>query len=426
MKKNYKLLKNISNLAIGTVLSNGLGLINLAILIKAIGLESNGAIFLAQSYVGFFNTLFNFQSYEGIIKFLPRCINEDTNKGKNYIKLAILLDAITALFAFIVGFLLIDIISQFFHWSNEVNLYTKILTPTILFTITGSFTGILRIYDKFNYIAISKSSNSIITFIIYLIGYYYKFNVLYYVYSFFVIQLLITMINVVMVYVTLKEQNMHFLNFKKLKWDNDFIRFTVITNLSSTLDLPVTHLLPIIINTYLGLTEISIYKILEKLGSVVSVVVGVISQVISPEISKKIANNNIKGAFNIYSTLRKLVFLIGIVAFLVVVVTKEWWLGIFIKDYHSYMLVIYTYFIYIIFTCAFSGQHPFFIFAGFEKYNIYILLGVNVVYLFLVVYMTQNMGLIGLIISRIIQAIFVFSIKGIILKMQINPKKKYT
>lgn len=424
MKENYKLLKNISNLATGTALSSVLSLINLAILTKAIGLESNGAIFLAQSYIGFFNTLLNFQAYEGIIKFLPMCMNKDQekDKGKNYIKLAILLDISTALFAFILAILLLDIVSGFFNWSAEVIAYTKILIPTILFTITGSITGILRVYGKFNYIAINKSSNSIITFIIYLVGYCCRFNVLYYVYSFFIIQLIVTIISTIMTYITLKQQDMHHLNFRQLKWDNNFIKFTITTNIASTLDLPVTHLLPIIINKYLGLTEISVYKILEKLGGIVSIAVGVISQVISPEISKKISNNDIKGAFNMYYTLKKLVIIAGGVAILGVMITKDWWLGIFIEDYYTYMLVVYLYLIYIVFNCAFSGQHPLFIFSGFEKYNIYILLVVNSVYLFLVVYMTKNMGLSGLILSRIIQASFIFTIKGIILKKLLYSK----
>lgn len=219
-----------------------------------------------------------------------------------------------------------------------------------------------------------------------------------------------------MTYITLKQNQMNELNFKHIKLDKEFIKFTISTNLCSTLDLPVTHLIPIIINNYLGLAEISVYKVLEKLGNLVSLAVGIINQVIAPEISKKISMNDISGALKISLLIRKVIFVVGIVVLFIISITHKLWMGLFIINYENYLIAIYLYFIYIIYTGAFSGQHPLFVFSGFVKYNIYILLIINSIYILLLIYMIKYGGLNGLILSRILQATAVFSIKAIILK----------
>ena len=230
-----------------------------------------------------------------------------------------------------------------------------------------------------------------------------------------------------MTYKTLKENRMNKLDFKKVKFDREFIKFTISTNMCSTLDLPVTHLVPIIINKYLGLTEISVYKILEKIGNIVSVAVGVVNQVIAPEISKKIAMKDLLGALKIESLLRNIVLFLGVIILGFIGFTHKLWIGMFIKNYDLYMIPVYLYFIYIIYISAFSAQHPVFVFAGYVKYNIYILIIVNLLYIPLLLIMTRNLGLSGLIVSRFIQASSIFIIKGIILskhiKCNINNKK---
>lgn len=415
-----KFIKNVFHLASGTAVTSILGLINTVLLVSAIGMEDNGAIFLAQSYVGFFNSLLNFQSYEAVIKFLPNHMNKEDEDGKNYIKLALFLDLITAILAFVMAILLLDKVTYYLEWSPQVKQYIKILVPTILFTITGSFTGILRIYGKFKYIAISTSSGSIITFILYLIGLTAELSTVYYVLTFLITRLLVTLLDCWFTYKTLRQNSMHKLDMKKVRWDKDFIKFTIATNISTTLDLPITHLIPIIINRYLGFTEISVYKILEKVGGIVSVAMGIFRQVITPEISKRLADKNIKGALKITRLMRNIVILSGIFILVGIAITKQWWLGIFIYNYKQYIIAIYLYFIYVVYTSAFSLQHPLFIFAGFARYNIYILSIVNSIYLLLAVYMTKNIGLSGLILSGILQATLVFLSKAIILKKFIS------
>lgn len=424
MKKiNNKIIKNIIHIANGTAISSGLSLINTALLISAIGMKNNGAIFLAQSYADFFNALFNFQSYDAIIKFMPEHMGKNDEKCKDYIKLAIVLDIITAITAMLASVLFLDKIAIYLSFDKDVVLYAKILIITIIFTVNGAFTGILRVYGKFNYIAISKSSGSIITFICYIIGYINNFSIIYYVLSILLSKIVIFLIDFILTYKTLKEHQMNKINLKRINLDIEFIKFTIGTNLRSTLDLPITHMVPVIINKYLGLEEITVYKVLEKIGNIVSMAINIISQVISPEISKKIAEKDILGVQKISRLFMKIVVFVGIIILIMMGITYKLWIGLFINNYERYMACVYLYIIYVIYTSAFACQDPIFIYAGFIRYNLYILIIVNLCYVILLILMTKSMGLKGVIISRLIQASCIFLMKGIILNKYIKDSK---
>lgn len=426
MKIRYnKFLKNVIHIANGTAIASGLNLINMSILVSAIGMKNNGAIFLAQSYVDFFNSLFNFQSYDAIIKFLPNYMNKDNEKCSNYIRLAMLLDIITAIFALIISLLVLDDFSKLLGWDNDVIYYSKILIATILFTVNGAFTGILRIYGKFKYMAISKSSGSIALFICYIIGYINHFSTTYYVLCMLLSKVIVFTIDFIMSYKTLNDENIQIFKFNNIDIDLEFIKFTIATNLRSTLDLPITHMVPFIINRYLGLEEIAVYKVLEKLGNTVSMAVGVINQVISPDISKKMSQNDIIGIKKIEKTFQITTLGFGITMLILIGFTYKMWMGLFITNYQHYMICVYLYFVYIIYKSLFMCQDPIFLYAGFVKYNIYILAIVNIMYIILLIFIIKSMGLSGLILSKIIQASCIFLLKGIILSKYFSKNMNF-
>lgn len=421
---NNKIIKNISQLLSSSVCASLLGLINTSILVNSIGLQQNGLLFLAQSYASFFNSLFNFQCFDAIIKFLPGNMGDDNEKGKNYIMLGIILDTFTAIVAFVVAILLVKYVGLYLKWNNDMVYYSFISSFSIIFTVTGAFNGIYRIYNEFKKIGYINIFKAIFTMILYIIGKIYNLKVIYYIYINIFVNMISLLINIYFIYKILEENKMNKLDFKSIKIDREFIKFAISTNLTSTLDLPVFQLVPFIISKYLGFEEISVYKILEKIGGIISGVVSIISQVITPEISIRIANNDTVGAIKLSKKISVLVFFAGGILTLFFSITHNMWLDIFIPNHTIYTQSIYFYIMYVIITSAFIGQHPIFIYSGFIKHNIYILCIVNTFYLIILGYMAKYIGLVGIILSRILQAILIFTIKGFILQKHINQKLK--
>lgn len=413
-----KIIKNFIHLFLGSTFASIIGILNTALLIKAIGILNNGIIFLGLSYVSFFNTMFNFQSYDAIIKFLPRYMNKDEIKTKNYIKQALFLDIITAIIAFAMSRLFLDSISEYFKW-NIITLKTiKMLSWIILLTLTGCFSGILRIYEKFKYISFISIITNIVNFCFINIGIFTKQKLEYYVIMYLILNAITLLVTMYFIFKTLNENKLNRFNLFNISFDKEFIKFTIYTNISSTLDLPVTQLTPFVINRYLGISDIAIYKILEKLGEVIKRVTNIIGQAITPEISKKLALGDKKGVLKIAFQLGYLTLFTGILGMIFIFLTKDLWLYYFIPNYREYLKPLYLYLCFVIFTQMFIAQHPIFIYSGYVKENTIILLFVNTIYIILLIILIKRYHLLGVITSGILQALFVFLLKGIILKVR--------
>ncbi|MGL4402169.1 MAG: lipopolysaccharide biosynthesis protein [Fusobacteriaceae bacterium] len=411
-----KFFKNMTYVFSGSMIGSVLSLFNTGLLIKEIGLEKNGIIFLGLGYASFFSELFNFQLYEAVIKFLPSCMDYGNKEGKNYIQQVIILDICTAVFAFFCSYFMVGIVGEYFEWDLEVKKYIKILTVTALFSSTGSFRGVLRIFEKFKAISWINILTNAINTVLYLIGFIFKLKILYYVYasviSFFLLNLLIFFL----FRKTLKENGMADLNFRETKFQKDFIKFAIYTNLSSTVNLPVSQITPFIINKYLGFSEIAIYKILEKLGGIIKKVTGTITQVFSPEISKRLSFGDTEGVYRIGFRIGQIVLGVGIAGIVGVSLTYRYWLGYLIPGYENYMVAVYLYLILTIFTEAFSTQYLIFIYSGYVKENTLLLIVVNIIYFIILIIFTKLFGINGIILSLIIQGALVFTIRGFILK----------
>ncbi|MGX6591114.1 lipopolysaccharide biosynthesis protein [Cetobacterium ceti] len=422
MKKYYqkiktsKVLKNISLLFSGTFISSILGFVNIGLLVKSIGLEFNGIIYLSQSYVDFFNSLLNFQSFDAIVKYLPKYMEPYNKKGKNYIKLGILFDFITAIFSFCAGYVCLKYIGKYFKWNEDIIKYIKIILLIIPFTLNGSLSGILRVYSKFKELTYANIFLAILTTIFYWIGYILKFNLNVYIYFIVVRAILKFCIDLYLTLNTLKTNKMLDMNFLNIKYDKEFIKFCIGSSVSKMLDIPVVQLVPMIISKYLGIVDVAVYKILEKIGGIISVITGIIFQVVGPEISKKIAMNKTKEAVKIVNFLMKSILILGVIASIVIFFTGKYWLNFLIPDYNKYIYEIYLYLIFIIIVNAFVGYYPLFLYSGFVKETIYILIFINSTYLVYLYYLVIGYQLKGVILSRIIQSGLITLSKYIILK----------
>ncbi|MGL4904471.1 MAG: lipopolysaccharide biosynthesis protein [Cetobacterium sp.] len=415
IKKN-NILKNISVLFSGTLLSTLLGFFNMGLLIRNIGLEFNGIIFLSQSYVDFFNSLLNFQSFESIIKYLPGKMTRGDKIGKNYIKLAFVFDITTALFSMIAAYLFLDIVASYLNWESELKNYIKIIILTIPFTITGSLNGILRVYSKFKELSYANIAITIFTTLVYVSGTSFKFSLNFYIQFVLIRTILKFLIDFYLVIKTLKENEMLDFNLTTIHYDESFIKFSFYSSFSKMLDIPVIQLVPLIISKYVGIVDVAVYKILEKLSSVISLVTNVVFQVIGPEISKQISKGRVDKAKATVHILAKYISIFGFVSLIFVLLTKEYWLHLLIPNHDKYTLEIISYLVFVVFIKATMGYHPLFMYLGYVKETNKILMVVNFVYIFIVYIFTIKFGLVGVIFSRIIQAVAIIFWKILILK----------
>ncbi|HHD2971049.1 oligosaccharide flippase family protein [Clostridium perfringens] len=417
LKKN-KLINNIIILLNGNIIASIISMINVSILVHNIGLELNGVLFIAQAYANLFNDLFNFQSFESIIKFVPIYLNKNRNKVISYINQGFLLDFITALIAFLVGLIALKPLSIFMKWNYEVEICAFIYIVVILFKVTGTSIGVLRIFDKFKFTVYITLLECILRFIIYIIGFYINAGIVFYAIGDLIISIISISVLIFLTYITLKEKGLNKFSKKYTRIDKEFLKFNIFTNIQLTLDMPVRNLTPFIINKYLGLSDIAVYKIIEKIGSIVSKITMPISVALSPNISEKIASGNFNDAIKTHKKIIKIISLIGTCLIIILYISHNLWIDLFIPQTKTNIIALFLYFIYLIYINCFMAQHSIFIYAGYIKYSIIIVLVSNIIYMGILILFSIKYGIIGVVVARIIQSTMIFLFKGIILNLK--------
>lgn len=411
------LIRNFFILLFGSGIGSIINILNLSIMINTIGQAQNGMIIIIQTYTLLFSGIFSFKSFEALIKYLSVSIeNNDIKKSKEYIKFSFLLDLISAIMATICAYLFMDIAFKIMGWPENLKPYINIYSITILFSITGTAIGIIRIYNQFGKFVKINVIISIIKFVLYIIAVINRYKFEY----FLIVEFITFILNNIFIiclalYILYKNKMIDFYKVK-LNIDLEYLKFNIYTSLYTTIDIPVQQLTTLIINKYLGFAEVSVYNVFTKIAAIILKIQEPLSQIIYPEMNVRIAKGSTEKASQLYKKISKIVWIVGIPIILIMGITYKYWIVIFIKDYKYYFVPLMIYMIYIIYTSASRNIHDLFIALGYVKSNIKILLVVNSIYVGLLYISILNLGLNGVILSLFIQAIMVIECKKFILK----------
>lgn len=415
--KENNILRNTFILFSGQTFASIIGILNTMLIIKAIGLEGNGVMAVVMSYTNIFNGIFNFQSYNAVIKYGSEALEKKFKyKYKQVLKQAFLQDILTAILAFICGYLSIGIVAKIMKWDAQIIFFIKIYLITILLNITGVFSGILRLHDRFIVIAKLNIKVNFGRSLLIILGIIFRLPLIYYVVS----EVLLTILSsFILIYnsirVLKKEECINFLKVK-IGFDKEFTKFNFYNNIVSTIDLPVGQLVTLIINKFVGVTEVGIYSILLKLGSIISKVTEPMGQTLLPELSKLISKDEINKANQIANKILVYTNILGGIAILVLVIISPIWFELFMPLTFKNLTLFITYMIYIAFSSSLIGIHAFFVGMNLVKYNLIIVSSVNIIYLILVIILGIKLGLFGIIISLIMQVVMVGVLKLVVIR----------
>lgn len=416
-----KLVKNFLLIFTGQGISSVFGLLATILIIKGIGSNKHGILIVVQSYASLFYGLFSFKTFQALIKYLAQAKKEkNKNDIKMYIKWSLVFDISSLILMLIVGILLRDPVIKLMGWPVEMKKYVILYLITQVFYIQGTTIGVLRSYEKFDYVVKGQITSNIVRFLGY--GICLLINKTFI--SFLIAEIVAVMTNnILLIYYTykvLKQEKL--LDFYKVKLKNkkEFFVFNIYSNLTSTLDLPINQITQFIINKYLGFAANSIYNVFEKLGTIINKLGDPINQIIYPEMSLRIVENDYESAKKLSSKLKKLMLGIFLIVAVGTLITYPLWFHLFVSEPNKYIFSFILYLAFISYANAAMGTHNLFMALGYVKYNIPILIIVNIIYLLFLFYGIQMIGLTGVILAYLLQSIGMVIIKEIILK-----KNKY-
>lgn len=417
-----KLLVNFLHLFGGDAFASILSIFSISFITKGIGLEKYGLITLIQGVVSLIDGIFNFQSWQGIIKFYPE-VKEDEKKLKTLIKFSYFLDFSTAIIAFIVFFSLSTWIAKFYNFQSQEFYFLLVFSIYIIFNIQGTGLGILRSFNRFDYLRNQRMLVAIFNFLFLGLGFILKQDIFYFLLVYLFTNILNSLILNCFVFKELKRRKITGIFKEKLKFNKEFFKFTCLTNINSSLDIPVQYFDNLMIGKLLSLEQLAVYKLCKTLTVVLDRVATPLYQTLYPYFCERIVEKSYSEIFRkcikisgmLLMSCIFLVFVMNIIGFDILS-------NFFSKSLNKYKLELNLYLLMKSLATVFIFIHPLFLALGYIKRETKIVFIANFLYLAILFILIKKIGLIGVIIAYGIQVFLIVMMKGIVILKSLKIK----
>ena len=412
-----KLIRNIVSGFVGETGAAVLSVITTIAIIWIIGDYRNGVFVLAQSYMTIIDGLINFQSWQAVIKYGSEYIEQKDNASlASIIKMGMLVDIITAILGMIVAVLILPFVSQLLNWSSELQICALVFSIEILFHFSGASIGVLRLYDKFNYVAVQKIVVAFLKLLA-VLGYYLLggHQLVYLAISYVCASIIGHILLTVLSFYAIQKSGRFTVRallaadtkgYRKKFWD-----FALWTNLTSSIDIPVKQL-DVFILSSISMEIVSVFKVFKQIGNVLVQLSIPISQAIMPQFSELIAQGKLKECYQVLLKLRKAILMVMIPATVIITIVSPWALKVFFGPlYSKYFYVLALYLLARTFALSYTAIHQLFVSMGRVKENFLFTLYANLAYLLVAFPLTRWIGITGTVIAIFVEFIIVIELK---------------
>lgn len=145
-----RLLRNLSHLAAGKAASTGVGLVTLALTARLLGPAHFGVVALIESYCRLIDQVLRLETWQAIIRYGTGAIlADDKIRLASLIKLGVVVDVAGALLVTTVAVVAAPFASQLLGWNHEAQHLAQLYALSLLFGVSSTPVGILRLFGKF-------------------------------------------------------------------------------------------------------------------------------------------------------------------------------------------------------------------------------------------------------------------------------------
>lgn len=409
------LFKNSFWAFLGDSVASAINLIISIVTIKLIGTDEYGQFVLAQTYMLIMDVILNIQSWQGIIYYGQQALSKhQTNRLHGIIKLGTLIDLSTAIIGGIISILLTSLIGKFLGWNQVTINCATIFSYTIFSHFSGTPTGVLRLLNKFNLVALQKFLSAFIKLISLcsiFFGANYKLETVTFVY---VIGDVIgnLLLVVFAAYVYSRKYPLHQIVHAKLpKETPSFIKYTLWSTLNSIVDLPISYL-DIFIVSILGDAKVAIYKVFKQIISIIQKTTSPIQQASLPQFSELSSQNRSDYGFVVVRKIKNFILKTFTPIIIIVGATSPFWLNLFYgSEYSHYWYLLFLFLIIQLLALSYTTIHPYFLALGKARESTLYILIANITYLIASCILVHCLGLLGMVLAFGIQVFLAIYLK---------------
>jgi len=270
--KRKGLKRNYTYLLTANIIASLIGIISLVITTHVLTVTNFGLLMLIQSYVMIVGQFVSFKTWQPIIKYGIDLLNESDLAGfTSLIQTSFKIDVVTAFIGFLLALGLAWPVFTVMDWDKGSFDILLIYCFTILLNFSGPGMGILRIFDRFDLIAMQQISFQSVRCICLVFCWIADLGFNAIIYSWVIPEILAYFFLMSLGFYELHRQNINLLIpvpiFSKQK---EFFSFLIANNFDSSIRAVSRNIDVLLIGFFAGQAQAGIYRLAIQLSSVIT------------------------------------------------------------------------------------------------------------------------------------------------------------
>lgn len=291
-----RIFKNASLLLSGRAANGLFGLATLSLMAHGLGAGNFGLVVLVQTYVQVITGLATFQSWQALIRYGAISLkNDDHASFQNLLKFTTVLDLCGVAVGLLVGVLCAPLVGPYMQWDADVVSYAQGYSLLILFMVTATPTGLLRLFNRFDILTMQASVTPLLRLVGVAIASLLDAPLWAYLLAWFVAGVVGGIALIVLGWREAAKRghlaNMNW-SLRGITFGHERIwRFSIISNFHSSLQLVTGHMATFLIGFVGGPTAAGLYKIGKDVATTLTKPAELLNHSIYPEFAKLGSHN---------------------------------------------------------------------------------------------------------------------------------------
>ncbi|MCS4503119.1 lipopolysaccharide biosynthesis protein [Arhodomonas aquaeolei] len=289
-----RVLANSGKLLGGKTVSAVLGLITIALAVRALGIEGYGTLALVHTFTLVIGRVVNFKSWQAILRYGTPLLHDGDRPGlRRLIRFTALLDVASAAAAALVCATLAWSAGTLVGWPAAVTPMAALYGFSALFMVSATPLGVLRLFDRFDLLAVRSPVQSGVRLVGVGLAIALDWGIAGFLAVWFLARVLTTLSLIVCACGELARQGL--LAGPADSWRGlrgrfpGILRFIGITSANAVLALGVEHMGTLAVGVLLGADAVGLFHVADRLARALSKPVKLLTPAIYPEIAGLLA-----------------------------------------------------------------------------------------------------------------------------------------
>ncbi|QJE72465.1 lipopolysaccharide biosynthesis protein [Aerophototrophica crusticola] len=263
----------------------------MAVAARALGVEQFGILVLIHTFTQAIGEIAKFQSWQAVLRYgTPALVDGRVGDLQRLIRFTVLLDASAAVAGMVFSVALAWVLGPRFGWPAELLPAAALYVTSVLFMVTATPTGVLRLVDRFGVLSVQGTLGNLVRLLAGAAAWAWGGGIEWFLAAWY---LATVVAGVYLIHAGWKELKVRGL-LDGFRWRGGGLtrgfdgiwKFVFSTNLNATLELAFTHIGTLVVGWYLGPKDAALFRVARQVGEALAKPAKLLVPAIYPELAR--------------------------------------------------------------------------------------------------------------------------------------------